>query len=165
MKTKTNSGLSLVEILIVITIFAVIGILSTRSVFLTLRGAKKSDSLVRVRENVNNALSVIERQIRNSEKITCPSNGATLSYVSLEGTNTNFSCQSIGIDGYISSGSASIRLTSSDISITSCSITCSKSSLNVPPLVTVAITAEDKTSTSVEKGSITTETQIVGRNY
>jgi len=75
MKTKTNSGLSLIEILIVITIFAVIGILSTRSVFLTLRGAKKSDSLVRVRENVNNALSVIERQIRNSEKVTCPSTG------------------------------------------------------------------------------------------
>jgi len=163
MKTKTNSGLSLIEILIVITIFAVIGILSTRSVFLTLRGAKKSDSLVRVRENVNNALSVIERQIRNSEKVTCPSTGTTLSYVSLEGTSTNFTCQSVGVDGYISSGSA--RLTSSDISITSCSITCSQSTLNVPPLVTIAITAEDKTSTSVEKGSITTETQIVGRNY
>jgi len=163
MKTKTNSGLSLIEILIVITIFAVIGILSTRSVFLTLRGAKKSDSLVRVRENVNNALSVIERHIRNSEKVTCPSTGITLSYVSLEGTSTNFTCQSVGVDGYISSGSA--RLTSSDISITSCSITCSQLTSNVPPLITIAITAEDKTSTSVEKGSITTETQIVGRNY
>lgn len=163
MKTKTNSGLSLVEILIVITIFAIIGILSTRSVFLTLRGAKKSDSLVRVRENVNNALSVIERQIRNSEKITCPSVGTTLSYVSLEGISTDFICQSVGTDGYISSGSA--RLTSSDVSITSCSFTCSQISLNVPPLITITITAEDKTSTSVEKGSITTETQIVGRNY
>lgn len=159
---QINHGFSLVEILVVISIFAVIGILSTRSLFLTLRGAKKSDSLVSVRENINNALSVMERQIRNSEKITCPSSGTTLSYISLEGVSTSFSCTT-GTSGYIASGSA--RLTSEDISIISCSIDCSQSNLNVPPLITISITAEDNTSTSVEKGSITTETKIVGRNY
>jgi hypothetical protein len=105
----------------------------------------------------------MERQIRNAEVITCPSSGTTLSYISQEGTSTSFACQSVGTDSYISSGSA--RLTSSDVSITSCSITCSQLTLNVPPLITIAITAEDNTSTSVEKGSITTETQIVARNY
>ena len=150
------------EILVVITIFAVIGILSTRSVFLTLRGAKKSDSLIRVRENVNNAFSVIERQIRNAEKIDCPSTDTTLSYISLEGVSTSFSC-TIGANGYIASGSA--KLTSDDISITSCSFACSQATQNVPPIVTISIVAEDNTSTSVEKGTVTTETQITARNY
>jgi type II secretory pathway pseudopilin PulG len=164
MKTKTNSGLSLVEILIVITIFASLGILSTRSVFLTLRGAKKSDSLVRVRENVNNALSVMERQIRNSESVDCVNSTATnLVYTSLEGVDTSFTCVDAG--NYIASGSALLRLTSPDISVTTCSFNCSQTSLDIPPLVKITIVAEDNTSTSVEKGSITTETQIVGRNY
>lgn len=159
---KIIKGFSLVEILVVISVFAVIGILSTRSLFLTLRGAKKSDSLVRVRENINLALSVMERQIRNSESITCPSSGVTLSYISLEGVDTSFSCTT-GPNGFIASGSA--RLTSADISVTSCLFTCSQTDLNTPPLVKVSITAEDNISTSVEKGSITTETQIVARNY
>lgn len=160
---KSIKGFSLVEILVVITIFAVIGILSTRSLFLTLRGAKKSDSLVRVRENVNLALSVIERQIRNSESVDClSSTPEQLVYTALEGVDTSFSCTT-GFDKYIASGSA--RLTSEDISVTSCSFTCSQTDVNTPPSVKINITAEDNTSSSVEKGSITTETQIVARNY
>ena len=164
MKTKINKGLSLIEILVVITIFAAIGILATRSIFLTLRGAKKSDSLVRVRENVNFALSTIERQIRNAEYVDCVNSTATnLVYTSLEGINTSFTCVDAG--DYIASGSALLRLTSPDISVTTCSFSCSQTNLDIPPLVKITIVAEDNTSTSTEKGSITTETQIVGSNY
>lgn len=160
---KNIKGLSLVEILIVVTIFAVIGLLSTRSIFLTIRGAKKSDSLVRVRENVNYSLSVIERQLRNSESVTCPNASTTvLDYVSLEGTDSSFSCVTSGTDKYIASGSA--RLTSSDISVTSCSFTCTVG-VNTPPSVKVIVEAVDAESTGVEKGSVTVQTEIVVRNY
>jgi len=117
MKHKKNiKGLSLIEILIVITIFAVIGLLSTRSVFLTLRSAKKSDSMIRVRENVNYSFSVIERQLRNAESITCPNPSFNrLDYISLEGTATSFACATSGQDKYVASGSG--RLTSSDITV------------------------------------------------
>ncbi len=162
-KTVNNSAFSLIEILIVITIFAVIGLLSTRSIFLTIRGAKKSDSLVRVRENVNYSLSVIERQLRNSESVTCP-NASTdiLNYISLEGTTTTFSCITGGADKYIASGSG--RLTSSDISVTSCSFVCT-TAVNSPPSVKVSIEAVDTESQSIEKGSVSIQTEIVVRNY
>jgi prepilin-type N-terminal cleavage/methylation domain-containing protein len=161
---KVCEGFSLIEILIVISIFSVIGILSTRAILLTMRGAKKSDSQVRVRENVNYALSVIERQIRNSEGVTCPNpNPLILNYISPEGTQTTFSCVTAGTDKYIASGSA--RLTSSDIVVTSCSFDCTQTDLNNPPVVKVSVVAEDSTATSVEKGSITAETEIVTRNY
>lgn len=162
-KKKNLKGLSLIEILIVITIFAVIGLFSTRSVFLTIRGAKKSDSLVRVRENVNYSLAVIERQLRNSESVTCPNSSSnTLNYISYEGTPTTFSCVTGGADKYIASGSG--RLTSSDISVTSCAFSCTVS-VNSPPSVKVTIEAVDTESTSIEKGSVTIQTEIVVRNY
>ncbi|AKM83455.1 hypothetical protein A2422_01110 [Candidatus Woesebacteria bacterium RIFOXYC1_FULL_31_51] len=160
---KKNKGFSLIEILIVISIFSVVGILSTRAILLTMRGAKKSDSQVRVRENVNYALSVIERQIRSSESVTCTASTTILNYVSLEGTSATFSCVTAGTDKYIASGSA--RLTSGDIVITSCSFDCTQVDQNKPPIVKVSIVAEDATTTSIEKGSVTAETEIVTRNY
>ena len=167
-----NKGLSLVEILVVISVFAVIGILSTRSIFLTLRGAKKSDSLVRVRENVNFAMGVIERQIRNAQSLEILCDGipsSSLSYVAQEGALTDFSCEDLGnlTDGYIASGGA--RLTSPDIDVTSCSFTCTQldpnDPPNFPPTIRVSITAEDTVSTSIEKGVVTAETEIISRNY
>lgn len=157
---KNTKGLSLIEILVVISIFAVIGILSTRSIFLTLRGAKKSDSLVRVRENVNFAMNVIERQIRNAESVDCASSSSSiLNYTALERIPSSFSC----INNYIASGSG--RLTSSDILITSCSFTCTQADVNTPPSIRISIVAEDNTSNSIEKGVVTSETEIIARNY
>ena len=71
--TKLQKGMSLLEILVVVAIFSILGVIVTRSVLLTLRGSKKSESQVKVRENVNYALAVIERQLRNADSIvTCP---------------------------------------------------------------------------------------------
>lgn len=162
-KTVNNRAFSLVEILIVVSIFAVIGLLSVRSISQTLKSAKKSDSLVRVRENVNYSLAVIERQLRNSESITCPNASTSLlTYVSLEGTTTSFSCVTSGTDKYIASGSG--RLTSSDISVSTCSFSCTQD-VNNPAIVKINIVAEDAVGTSTERGSVTTQTEIVVRNY
>ncbi|HCR35776.1 hypothetical protein A2130_00635 [Candidatus Woesebacteria bacterium GWC2_33_12] len=153
-------GFSLIEILVVISIFAVIGILTTRSIFLTIRGAKKSDSLVRVRENVNYAMGVMERQIRNAQSIDCVSSTASIIYyTALEGVDSTISC----VDDYIASGSG--RLTSSDIVVTNCSLSCIQTDINSPISVRISIAAEDTVSTSVEKGSVTSETEIIARNY
>lgn len=162
--SKNNQGLSLIEILIVVAIFAVIGVLSTRSVFLTVRNANKSDSLVRVRENVNYSLAVIERQLRNAESVTCPSaSSLQIDYISLEGITSSFSCSSIGAGGYIASGSA--RLTSTDVSITNCSLSCSQVDLNSPPVVEISVDAQDSVITGVEKGTVSVNTSITVRNY
>lgn len=163
MKTKNIKGLSLIEILIVISIFAVIGILSTRSIFLTLRGARKSESQVKVRENLNFALAVVERQIRNAEDVSCTASTTLLTYTALEGGQSTFSCITAGSDRYLASGSG--RLTSNEINITSCSVTCTQTSINKPPTVKITLTAEDNTTSSVEKGSVSVTTEISPRNY
>ena len=164
---KLCDGFSLIEMMVVISVFAVIGILTTSVVALTLKTSKKSDSLIRTRENVNYALAVIERQIRNAESIEMCTGAAsqTLSYSSIEGVSGSFTCVAPTIDttGYIASGSA--RLTSDDISITSCTFTCSQTDANNPPSVKVSIAAEDSTS-SLDQGSfVTSEIEIVTRNY
>lgn len=162
-KDKIFKGFSLIEILVVISIFSVLGVLSTRAILLTVRGSKKSDSLVRVRENVNYALSIMERQIRNSESVSpCPnSNLSLLDYVSSNGQATTFSYNEG--EKYIASGSA--RLTSSDILITSCIFRCTQVLPNNPPIVEISIVAEDAATTGIEKGTVSVETQIVTRNF
>lgn len=164
---NTKRGFSLIEMLVVISIFAVIGILATTSVALTLRSSKKSDSLVRVRENVNYSLSIIERQIRNSESIDCTLVTAqNLPYVAEGGAAGRFNC-TIGATGNIASASGAllVPITSSDISITACSFTCSQVNVNNPPVVRLSVSAEDATSTGTEKGTVSTDMEIVTRNY
>lgn len=163
---KIKRGFSLIEMLVVISIFAIIGVLTTRAVSLTLRSSKKSDSTVRVRENLNYSMSILERQIRNAESITaCPLvSSLSIPYVANGGFATSFTCN-LTSPGYIASGSATTRLTSDDISITACSFTCSKTNINNPAIITVNLTAEDATQTGIEKGSATTQTEIIVRNY
>lgn len=167
-KVKKNSkGFSLVEMLVVILIFAAVGILSTNAVSLTLRSSRKSESLLRVRESVNYSLSVIERHIRNVGTIpSCTGvNAASISYLTPDGQLGSFTCISPGVGGYIASGSANIRLTSNDISITSCVFKCTQVDLNNPPVVRLSVSAEDATSIASEKGTVSTDIEIATRNY
>lgn len=161
MKRKANKGISLVEILIVIAIFSVLGIITTRTVIVTLKGARKSDSQIKVRENINYAFSVMERQIRSAKDLSpCPNpDTSTLDYLSLEGIASSFSCGS----GYIASGSG--RLTSTDVVIDTCSIVCVQETENYPPKIEISISASDSNLSGIDKGTVTVETEIVARNY
>jgi type II secretory pathway pseudopilin PulG len=153
---KLNLGLSLLEILVVMSTFAILGILVTQSVVLTLRGSRKSESQVRVRENLNYALSIMERQLRNADSIdSClPS---VLSYKDSLGNVSTFSCQNY----YIASGSAS--LTSQQDVAAWCEFTCDLTS--TPPSVTISIDAQELTSQGVEGASVTATTKIFLRTY
>jgi prepilin-type N-terminal cleavage/methylation domain-containing protein len=162
---KSRSGVSFIEILVVVAIFAVLGVLVGRIVLITLRGSNRSESLVKVRGNLDYALAVMERQIRNAETITpCPnSDTTTINYVSAEKVNSSFSCVNVGATGYLASGSA--RLTSDEVKITACSMVCSPSSGNVPPAVTILLEAADVKASGVESAKVTATTKIFLRTY
>jgi prepilin-type N-terminal cleavage/methylation domain-containing protein len=162
--TKQNQkGVSLLEILVVITIFSVLAILTTRGVLLTLQGSRKSDSLARVRENVDYAFSVMERHIRNADDVSCISS-TQLSYQTKDGDTTTFSCESVGLgDGYIASGSA--RLTNEEVDISSCSFTCEAATSGVPPAVSISVTGQDANIEGIEEGLVTESTKIYLRTY
>lgn len=169
MKVNMNKGISLMEILVVITIFAVLGILVTQSVLLTVRGSKKSETLVRVRENLNYAMGVIERQIRNADSIDCAGSSPTeLKYTDQEGNNSSFWCLGIGgEDPYVASGAGvpSSRLTASTVKVTECSFVCTpEDSVNLGH-VDIAIEAKSAGSTGTESSMVTVTNKIYLRNY
>lgn len=158
---KTNRGVSLIEILVVLGIFGVLSVLSTRTITLSLSGSKKSMATLAVRENLNYSLSVIERQLRNATAVSsCLETSSSLTYHDQDNVITSFSCQG----GYIASGSA--RLTSNEIVITACSFECVSSESGAPPIVTVNLAAKNsQVSSAKEEVPVTTSVKILLRNY
>lgn len=165
-KWKIQQGMSLLEILVVVAIFAILGIITTQAVILTIGGSKKSESLVKVRENISYSMGVVERQIRNADSVTeCPNpDSAILNYADADGSATSFTCTNIGsADGYLASGSA--RLTSAEVNITSCLFSCTPGTSTNPSSVSVTLEAQDKNSTGVQSSKVSNSTQIYLRNY
>jgi len=161
-----QKGQSLLEILVVISIFAILGILITQSVILSVSGSKKSESLVRVRESLNYSLSVMERQIRNADSIPdCPNLDTTyLAYTDQDGNSTYFQCLlNPNAIGTIASGSAS--LTGSDVNVTGCSLACTPGQGSNPSTVTISLEAKDSQSTGAQNSAVTLTSQINLRNY
>lgn len=159
----TEKGLSLLEVLVVITIFAILGILVTQSVILTLQGSQKSESIVRARENLDYSLNVIERQLRNANYITSCPDQYTINYLDHLGIASSFQCVGTGYDGsYIASGSA--RLTSDTIRVTSCSFSCSPQTGTNPALVKIDLTVQEALASGVRSATVSASTQIYLRN-
>lgn len=162
--SNVKRGVSLIEILIVIAIFAILGVLVTRAILLTLRGTRKSESVVKVRENLDYALAVIERQLRNAESVDCATSTALLlNYRDRNGSASSFSCVTPGPSGYIASGSA--RLTSTDIAVTSCSFSCTAASGDVLPSVTISAAGADARASGIESAQVSSSTKIFLRTY
>jgi len=155
-----NKGMSLIEILVVVAVFAILGVIVTQAVTLTLRGSKKSESQVRVRENLSYALSVMERQLRNANAVTVCDTGLRVEYKDSKDYPTSFSCET----DYVASGSA--RLTSDEIRVTACSISCPgyQTSSN-PPYIDIFLSGEEASVTGVEGASVSAQTKVYLRTY
>lgn len=157
-----NKGISLFEVLIVVAVFAILGVLASRIIVLSLRGTSKSSSLVKVRENLDYALSVMERHIRNADSIiSCPGNA--FSYQDENGLTGNFSCMGSGSNGYVASASA--RLTNDLIGVTTCSFVCEDGTSTTPPSVTINLTGNDNTTGGIGSSTVTISTKIFLRSY
>lgn len=153
-------GFSLIEILIVITVFAVLGVIVTQAVVLTLQGSKKSESSVAVRENLDYSMSVIERQIRNADAVDCVNSTlSNLVYTDQQGNQSSFSCNGSSV----ASGSA--ILTNSTVSVTGCSFSCVSGTSTNQPYVDVALTAQSATLTGAQASKVTANTRIYLRDY
>jgi len=157
---KNQKGISLLEILVVVSIFAVLGILVTRSVLLTLGGGKKSETVIKIRENLNYSVGVMERQLRNANSISDCTNANTsvISYLDQNDVASTFSC----LSGYVASGSA--KLTNDNVKVTSCSFTCVLGSTG-PSSVKIDLEATDAQATGLDNTIISTSTQVFLRNY
>lgn len=165
-----QKGFSLIEVMVVLTIFSILAVISTQAILTTLTATGKAQSATRIRNDIDYTLSSIERNLHKATAVSvCPvSDSNKLEYVDDFGNSTSFTCVNVGeeeADSYVASGSALIRLTSQSTKITSCSFSCEPSSANIPASVTVNLSATDARKTGIEAASISTSTQILLRNY
>jgi prepilin-type N-terminal cleavage/methylation domain-containing protein len=168
---EVNSlGYSLIELLVVMALFGLLMLIATQSLVLTLRSTNKSESLGKVRESVEFAVSVMERNIRNAKNIdVCPNPpvGTTqmLTFKNQDGSNGGYSCIPVGAPGNFALVGPDGSMTGPEIKITACSVSC-KPNPGVPPSVNIKITAEDNTGlTGAENSQVTSETNIFLRQY
>lgn len=167
--SKLQNGFSLIEILIVVGLFAVISVITTQVLTTSIRGSKKSESIESVRSEIDFATQQITRQLRNASSIAGGCTGVTQTAISFYDQNSipnTFSCLDLGTEnGHIASSSANIRITSTDITITACEITCYAGQANTTDNVLLKFSAKDKLKTGIESSQVDVETRVYLRNY
>lgn len=160
MNKKYFQGFSLIEILVVVGIFAVLAVVATQATILSLGGAKKSENVIAVRENLEFAASVVERRVRNAKSMNCV--GATvLNYVGQDNKNYSFTCAS----DYLEADGG--RVTSDEIILTSCSFSCTDGDelKGIPPKVSVNFLGVSAVGADKEVSSASISTTVVLRTY
>lgn len=157
---KKSAAFSLIEVLVVLVIFSIIGIIVAQSLLTTLRGAKRSDSESRVRSNIDYAVAIMERHLHNARSATCP-NPETVNFEDQRQVATSFFREPTG--QYIASNSATQRLTSTDVTVTGVTFTCTPATGNVPASVSISINAFDNTAQGIERASVTVTTRVMLR--
>ncbi len=162
---KRFGGFSLVEVLVVLAVFAILGIVMSQSLLLILRNSRKSDTSNKVRESLDFAIASMERQLHNAIDVSpCPNaNTATITVMDQGRQTYSFACTNIGPAGYIASASA--RMTSTDISIVACSFVCSPASASVPTSVTIDIAAQDANAVGPENTKVMDSTTVYLRTH
>lgn len=173
---QNNSGFSLIETLVVVGLFAVIGIVVAQSTAVSLQGSRKADASSKVRENLNQAINVMERQLRSAKAITSPvcSTGGTsstsINYTDQRGNPGSFTCYpepNCTSNSYVASPSAGtpLNLTSVEtLCITACQFTCTKP-VSGPPTIDILLEGKSKEATGVEDTTIIVKTSVNLRAY
>jgi prepilin-type N-terminal cleavage/methylation domain-containing protein len=166
---QSSAGFSLMEMLVVVFVFSILGVVATQILALSLRGSGKSESIGETRANIEYAVSNMERLLRNATEIdsSCGVAGTNiLMYTDENGEPGEFECDTGG--NYIASGSASIPITSDAVEI-DCNgsvFICPAPATNVPQTVLIEVTGQDaQLGTGVEGSSVTVKTQVQLRNY
>lgn len=114
---KNINGFTLIEIMVVISIFAIIAVVGGNLFFSILKGATKSKTMESVKQNGNYALAAMERNIRNARKIV----NSDYNFLEIDnpdgGTTTRFSCEDLDADNNFEIASNSSRLISSEVKV------------------------------------------------
>ena len=167
---KLVSAYTLIELMVVMLIFSILSVVVVQSLSHSLRSSRKSGNISEVRENVEYAMNTMERLLRNARGIdTINSTPTDLWYIDEYNTSPSprFSCLG-GNVGYIASGSASIRLTSTGVYID-----CTAGDVfrfptpepGVPPSIEINIVGRDAGSYGAETSTVTSTTKLLLRTY
>lgn len=162
------SGFSLIEMLVVMFLFALLAFIVTQSTLQTFRGTRKVDASSKVRDNLDFAASLVERNVRNAKSITSACDGAshnTLSFVSQSGINGSYVCTGGGSNRYVTDGATGSRVTSTDITLTACSFTCTSNGAYNPPIVDLVFSGIAANVNAADTSYATISRRVILRVY
>lgn len=158
----TKKGFTLIEILVVISVLAIIMVIGSSSFFNLLKGSTKTRTANLVKQNGDYALAVMERMIRNAQDIdaaNCTLGMDEITIVNPDGKSTVFSC----IDNPISSNSA--KLISDQVIVDDCLFDCQDGGYFDPDVVTIDFTLSTGDPTQPEEyTTVNFKTTVVLRN-
>ena len=167
-KQKINLGFSLIEIMVVTTIFALLGVLVSQSLALSIRGSKKSEASSKIRSSLSGATGIIERQLRNANSITecnTDENPNKVIYTDEVGEAASFACSGNTIASASASLAATNLIDTASVSVTTCTIACSLDTEGVTDSVVVSLTGKDPNITGAESAEVSIQSRILLRNY
>lgn len=159
-------GFTLIELLIVLLVFVIFTALATQTFLSTLRGTSKTQVTNAVKEEASYAMSIIQRALYPATGVTCQQ-GTRVNYYDQIGNQSYFSCEQIGDSGYIASGSANARLTSGEVGVTTCSVTCIQLGGNTAAVeldVTFKRSGSDLLRRPEEKAQVQLRNRVLLRN-
>jgi len=165
-KSKFQNAFTLVETMVVLSVFSVLAVLVTFIIITSLRTTKKSENLYRIRAEMDAAMEVMERNLRNAKQISgvCGTYaGQTqLNYIDQYGNASSFTCSG----GSVASGSSQL-LSSTEILLSVCTFDIEISCANepVPDSVTIKLTGSTAQSSGFDAGNVSMENKILLRNY
>lgn len=111
-----NSGFTLIEILVSVTILSVVSTVIASVLFLSLRSNTKTMAIKEVKQNGDAAVSIIREFVRGAESVSCEA--ASINAIDSNGETTIFCCS----DGKVASNSAD--LTNNLVECSSFTATC-----------------------------------------
>lgn len=161
---KKTSGYTLVEVMIAVFIFAIIMFVTVQTLASTFKSTTKSENEVSVRENIDYALNVMERNLRNSASLDCAnSDSQTLSYTDQYNNQVSFYCDS----SVNRIASASAYITTSDIHVdcTGVVFVCDSGGLSVPPSVSISLSAWNADAAGADQSVVNAQTTVQLRSY
>jgi len=164
MKKFEVHGFTLIEMLVVIGVFAVLAIIATQSVMLSVRGTRKAEATGKLRGNLEYALGVMERRLRMATGFDCSGNPDQVDFNDELDGAVNYRCDITGNDDNIYyQGFSGGLLNTDEIDLTACTITCDVP-IN-PREVTVTISAQEQNVSGAESARIDLSTNITLRNF
>ena len=160
---KQKQGYSLIEMLIVVAIFALLALVVTQSMIATLGESRKSEAIVRVRENLFYTSSLFERQVRNANSITfC--NNTNLAFLDETNSAVTIRCLDLGtVNGRLTINGD--QVSSQDVVLSACQFTCILGTTGIPTNISLYLEAYGKNLESKDKSTVNVKTTVNLRQY
>lgn len=151
LSTHNSPGFTLIEILVVISVFILLTAIILSILITILRTTKKSDSVILVRQNGEHAMTRLIRELRFAKSLdnpstaggaapACSDTGINVQEIQITGTDlsqTNFTCPTnFNYPNFIALNGTALTNTNT-IVVKSCSFNCSQLS-NGPPNIKIS---------------------------